>query len=206
MRAVQRQKEKPWGISSFSSMRLLSQRPDSHLVMCMSTRFIVLEITVPGWSLCLDDTLFLSSLIWATRRTLSSPWRGVESERENFKWGVKIQSFRSRTWQKASIRQNQYISLYLLPISTRLKRIRTWTCDGRKELKEKQERDNSQTLIERTLCPDILELTSRSICLENRWYAFSPYPISWGSVCRVWIQGARRKSLILLHLQGRLWS
>lgn len=156
-------------------------------------------ITVPWW-------LFLSSLIWANRRTLSSPWRGVESERENFKWVAKFQSFRSRTWQKVSIRQNQYISLYLLLISTRLKRIRTWTCNGRKNWRRnKRERYQSDSHRKDAVSwhpwADLkVNLTGKQVI------CFSPHPISWGSVCRVWIQGARRKNLIFLNLQGRHWS
>lgn len=46
------QKGKLLDVSSFLSMGLFKQRPDSHLVLLMSTRFIVLEINVPGCYKC----------------------------------------------------------------------------------------------------------------------------------------------------------
>lgn len=60
---------------------------------------------------------------------------------------------------ESPIRQTQYISSYLFPISTF-----NWIKKGyklgsvmRENLKEKQKRETGETLRERTLCPDTLE-------------------------------------------------
>lgn len=205
MRLFTDRKRKLWVVSSFLSMSLLTQRPDSHLVMLMSTKIhsvgdqdhCAWMISVHWWYAFPERPHF-----GPLRRTLSSPWRVSQRERTSDKQQCFKASGQEHD-QKVSIRQNQYISLYLLLISTRLKRIRTWTCNGKKNWRRnKRERYQSDSH-RRTLCPDILELTSKVNLSGNRWYTLIASHFMGQCVQSVDSGSKEEEFPIFLHLQGR---